>query len=85
MNRGGAQHHRVADDVVHLVGLEDGLNERERDGRFGGRLDAGQQLHGNLAPALGADCRADDAREELVTATVEDGDRVPGGRAAAPG
>ena len=30
LNRGDAQHHGVADDVVHLVRLEHGLHERQR-------------------------------------------------------
>ena len=51
LNRGDAEHHRVADDVVHLVAFEDGLRERQRDGRLGGRLDARQQLHAHVAAA----------------------------------
>ena len=49
LNRRDAEHHRVADDVVHLVALEDRLRERQRDRRLGGRLDARQQLHAHVA------------------------------------
>ena len=79
MNGGGAQHDGVAHDVVHLVGLENGLDERERHGRFDSRLDPGQQLHGNLAAAVGADRCAGHAREKFMPSTVEDGDRVSDG------
>ena len=78
LNRGDAQHHRVADDVVHLVGLEDGLRERERDMRLRRRLDARDQLHPHVA-ARGRH----DAREELAAAAVEHRRRCRRRRAAA--
>ena len=37
LNRRDAEHHRIADDVVHLVALEHRDGERDRDGRFGRR------------------------------------------------
>ena len=49
LNRRDAQHHRVADDVVHLVAFEHRLRERQRHGRLGRRLDARQQLHAHVA------------------------------------
>ena len=71
LNGGDAEHHRVAHDVVHLVGLQDGLSQRERHRRFRGRLDTRQQLDAHVT-ARGAD----DARQKLVAAAVEDRHRV---------
>ena len=39
LNRGDAQHHRVADDVIHLVAFERRLDERQGDRRLRRRLD----------------------------------------------
>ena len=71
-----AEHHGVADHVVHLVALQNGLHERHRHRQFVSRLDARQKLEADIA----ADC-ANDPGQVFLTAPIEDGDFVPGGDA----
>ncbi len=71
LDGGDAKHDGIPHDVVHLVAFQDGLHERERNRRLGGRLDTRQQLHAHVAPL-----RGDDLREEFQSAAVEDRDRV---------
>ncbi len=57
--------------VVHLVAFEHGLGERERNRRFLGGVYAGHEVHSDVARP-----GARHPRQKLVTAAVEDRDRV---------
>ena len=62
-----AEHDRVADDRVHLVALEHGLDQRDVDRRFGDRFDAAEDAQLRVAPDEAADLR-----EPLSATAVED-------------
>ena len=71
LDGGDAQHDRIAHDVIHLLALEHRLHERDGDRRLHRRVDAGQQLQGDVASR-----RGDDACKELVPAAVEHAHRI---------
>ena len=61
LHGGDAEHHRVADDVVHLVALEHGLRQREGDGRLRGGVDARHHLHARRRAAAATITRAENS------------------------
>jgi hypothetical protein len=71
LHRRGAEHHRIANHIVHLVAFEHGLRERDGDVRLGRRIDARHELQAHVAAQ-----HARDLRDPLVAAAVEDRHRV---------
>ena len=80
LNGRHAEHHRVADDFVHLVALQDGLGERHRDRQFAARARSATATAPDIPPD-----RADDPRQILPPAAVEHGDFVARRDAQDPG
>ena len=71
LNRGDAEHHRVADDVVHLLAFDDGRRQRDCHRRFGRGVDPRLQLQANVAAN-----HIGDPRDEFMSAAVKDRDLV---------
>src|SRR5262249_26023501 len=71
LNRGDTHHRRVADDVIHLGALEDGLRQRDRDARLRRCVETWPQPHVD-----GTGRRNFDHRLELPTVAVEHAQRV---------
>src|SRR6185437_5710625 len=69
--RRDAQHHRIADHIVHLVALEHCLGDRDRHLRFSRRVGARHELHAHIATQ-----HAGDLCDPLVAAAVEHRDHV---------